>query len=170
VIGMNSSDTPRLATPRDLPEVVRIYNQTIDSRMATADLEPVSIESRRAWFDEHTAERHPLWVSERDGRVVGWAGVQPFHARAAYHATAELSVYVDAAARRAGVGRQLVAHAIAEAPALELHTLIGLVFGHNAPSLALLSALGFQRWGVLPRVAELDATERDLVFLGLRVG
>jgi len=29
---------------------------------------------------------------------------------------------------------------------------------------------GFERWGTLPRVAELDGIERDLVILGRRVG
>ena len=48
-------------------------------------------------------------------------------------------------------------------------TLLGFVFGHNAPSLALFERLGFERWALLPRVAELDGVERDLVIVGRRV-
>jgi len=40
---------------------------------------------------------------------------------------------------------------------------------HNKPSLQLLKTLGFQHWGYLPKVAELDGIERDLVILGLRI-
>jgi phosphinothricin acetyltransferase len=34
---------------------------------------------------------------------------------------------------------------------------------------ALCERFGFQRWGLLPRVAVLDGVERDLLLLGLRL-
>lgn len=40
--------TPELARPEDLPEIVAIYNSTINSRQVTADLQPVSVASRQA--------------------------------------------------------------------------------------------------------------------------
>jgi L-amino acid N-acyltransferase YncA len=43
----------RDAVEADLPTIVEIYNSTVPSRMVTADPEPVSAESRRAWFREH---------------------------------------------------------------------------------------------------------------------
>ena len=46
---------------------------------------------------------------------------------------------------------------------------MGLIWGHNSPSLALFAQFGFERWGHLPRVAEMDQIERDLVIVGLRV-
>lgn len=98
------------------------------------------------------------------------ASLQPFYGRPAYHATAELSVYVAPRRRRAGVGRALLAHAIASAPRLGLRTLLGFVFGHNAASLGLFDGFGFERWALLPRVDDLDGLERDLVILGLRPG
>jgi phosphinothricin acetyltransferase len=33
----------------------------------------------------------------------------------------------------------------------------------------LFEGFGFQRWGVLPRVAELDGVERDLILVGRRI-
>ena len=54
----------RDATLDDLPAIVAIYNSTIASRDVTADLEPVSVESRRAWFDAHGPAARPLWVVE----------------------------------------------------------------------------------------------------------
>lgn len=160
----------RDATAADLPHIVEIYNAAIPGRLATADTEPISVASRIAWFREHGPGHHPLWVFTEARRIDGWLSVQPFYGRPAYHATAELSVYVAPHCRRSGVGRALVAHAIASAPRLGLRTLLGFVFGHNAASLGLFEAFGFERWGVLPRVAELDGVERDLVILGLRTG
>ena len=56
-----------------------------------------------------------------------------------------------------------------EGPRLGLQTLLGFIFGHNAASLTLFERLGFERWALLPRVAELDGVERDLVIVGRRV-
>jgi len=159
----------RDAREADLACIVAIYNGTIASRMVTADTEPVSVESRRAWFHEHAPGRRPLWVAEREGAVVGWLSFQNFYGRPAYGATAELSVYVSGAAQGSGVGRQLLALAIARAPALGLATLVGFIFAHNTASVALFERHGFTRWGHLPRVARLDGVERDLLILGRRV-
>lgn len=162
--------TIRDAVPADLPTIVAIYNAAIPERMATADTAPVTPESRRAWFAEHGPKSRPLWVASRDGAIVGWLSFQSFYGRPAYRATAEISVYVAPGHRRAGVGGTLLARAIGAAPGLGLRTLLGFVFAHNRPSLGLFERLGFQRWGLLPRVAELDGVERDLVIVGRRVG
>ncbi|MDG0812520.1 GNAT family N-acetyltransferase [Cohnella rhizosphaerae] len=154
----------------DLPDIVSIYNATIPGRQVTADLEPVSVESRIGWFEAHRQDRHPLWVLRAEGRVAGWLSFSSYHSRAAYDATVELSIYVSEAERGRGLGGMLIRHAIAAAPPLGVKTLVGLVFGHNEPSLRLLGKHGFERWGLLPRVAELDGIERDLVIVGLRVG
>ena len=59
---------------------------------------------------------------------------------------------------------------LASAPALRIRTVLAFVFAHNAPSIALFEAAGFEAWGRLPRVAELDGIERDLAILGRRIG
>lgn len=158
-----------LAAFEDLPAIVDIYNSTIAGRMVTADLEPITVESRHAWFEEHEPARRPLWVMRRDGRVAAWISLQSFYGRPAYDATAEVSIYVDEALRGTGAGSRLLEKAIAESPALGVNTLLGFVFGHNVPSLRLLQKYGFESWGNLPRVAVLDGVERDLVILGLRL-
>lgn len=157
----------RLAAPADLARIVDIYNSTVASREVTADLQPVSVESRRAWFDAHSAERHPLWVAEQGGVVVGWASVSAFYGRPAYDATAELSIYLDAAVRRHGLGQRMLDHVLAACPALQIRTVLGFIFAHNLPSLALFERNGFARWAHLPEVAELDGTRRSLVIVGL---
>jgi phosphinothricin acetyltransferase len=159
----------RVATEADLPGIVAIYNATVPSRLVTADLEPVSIDSRRAWFAQHAGATRPLWVIERDGRLAAWLSFTSFYGRPAYDATAEVSVYVDAACRRQGIARYLLEAAAAVAPGLGLRTLLAFIFGHNTPSLELFLRRGYAQWGVLPRVALLDGVERDLVLLGLRL-
>lgn len=161
--------THRLARFEDLPAIVSIYNSTVASREVTADTEPISVESRHAWFDEHTPERRPLWVAEQDGRVIGWLSYSNFYGRPAYSGTAELSIYIHEDLRGKGLGRYFLNEAIAFAPTIKVHTLLGFIFGHNRASLALFDKFGFERWANMPRVATLDGVERDLIILGKRV-
>lgn len=162
--------TIRHATETDLPAIVAIYNAAVPTRMATADLEPVSVESRRTWFQGRSPSQRPLWVIEVEGVIAGWLSFQSFYGRPAYSTTAEISIYIAPAFHRRSLGQQLLTQAIQESPRLGIKTLVGFIFAHNHPSLKLFESFGFQRWGHLPGVAELDGVERDLVIMGLRIG
>ncbi|OYD89456.1 N-acetyltransferase [Nostoc sp. 'Peltigera membranacea cyanobiont' 210A] len=161
--------TIRHATETDLPAIVAIYNAAVPSRMATADLEPVSVESRLAWFKGRSPSQRPLWVIEIDGIIAGWLSFQSFYGRPAYSKTAEISIYIAPNFHRSGFGRQLLAQAISESPSLGVKSLVCFIFAHNQPSLKLFETFGFQRWGHLPQIAELDSVERDLVIMGLQI-
>jgi L-amino acid N-acyltransferase YncA len=160
----------RDAVLSDLPLIVAIYNATIPSRMVTADTEPVTVDSRRPWFEQHSADRRPLWVAFEDGHVIGWLSYSSFYGRPAYDGTCEVSIYLDPQFRRRGLGSEMLRRSIQHAPAIGVSTLLGFIFAHNTPSLRLVEKHGFTRWGYLPRVAVLDGVERDLAILGRRVG
>ncbi|CAN5803698.1 GNAT family N-acetyltransferase [soil metagenome] len=160
----------RDAVAGDLSAIVRIYNSTIPSRVVSADTEPVSVEQRSEWFREHEPSRRPIWVMEDGGEVVGWLSLGDFYdARPAYHATAEIGVYVREDQRGKGVGRRLVEEAVRRGPEFGLKTLTAGAFAHNEASVRLFEGMGFRKWAHFPRVAELDGIERDLVVLGLRL-
>lgn len=159
----------RDAVETDLPAIIEIYNAAIPNRMATADLESVSIESRLFWFHEHTPSSRPIWVMEIDQVIAGWLSFQSFYGRPAYRASAEISIYVAPNYHRRGLGRQLLTRAVHHSPTLHIKTLLGFIFAHNQPSLQMFESLSFQHWGYLPKVAELDGIERDLIILGRRI-
>jgi phosphinothricin acetyltransferase len=162
-------DGLRDATPDDLPEVVAIYNATVAGRTATADTEPVSVASRRAWFDEHGPERRPLWVLPDEQGICAWVSFSDFYGRPAYGATAEVSIYLADRAQGRRLGSALLDEAIRRAPGLGLTTLLGFVFSHNVASLRMLDRAGFARWGHLPDVAVLDGRPVSVDIVGLRV-
>ena len=161
--------TFRDATEADLPAIVAIYNAAVLERISTADTEPVTVDQRRAWFRAHDAQHRPIWAAETGGVVIAWLSLQDFHERVAYGHTVEVSVYVAKDWRRRGVAWEMLQRAIVFAPTVDVRTMLALVFAHNAPSVGLFEGAGFQRWAYLPRVAEIDGVERDLLIFGLRL-
>src|SRR5881392_233027 len=156
----------RDAAEADLPAIVEIHNAAIASRISSAQLDPVTVEGRREWFRAHSPTQYPIWVAELDGTVAGWLSFREFLPRCAYRGTVEISVYVSEKFRRRGIGRKLLQQAIARGPQLGMHSVVGLIFSHNEPSIALFRAAGFERWGFLPGVARVDQTPRDLTIFG----
>jgi phosphinothricin acetyltransferase len=153
----------RFAERADLPDIVAIYNAAIPAHMATADLEPISVGSREAWFAAHNPDRLPLWVAvDEQNQVIGWLSFSTFYDRSAWDPTVEVSFYVDSDRQRQGVGRGLLHHALAAAPALG-------IFGHNEASIRLLESFGFERWGHLPEVTHMPEGHRDVVILGRKL-
>ena len=158
----------RSAKEVDLKDIVEIYNQSIPSRLATADTEPITVESRLDWYHKRSQNR-PLWVATVNEEIYGWLSFQDFYGRPAYLHTAEISIYVATQHHRKGVASRLLEKAIACCPELELTTLLGFVFAHNQPSINLLTRYGFSQWGCLPNVAVLDQCDRSLLILGLAI-
>ncbi|WP_165004578.1 MULTISPECIES: GNAT family N-acetyltransferase [unclassified Enterococcus] len=154
------------ARREDLPRIVEIYNQSIPTRLSTADLEPVTVESKEAWFEAHRPETRPLWLMQIDQRIVGWISLSDFYGRPAYEDTAEISIYVDADFRKHGLGQKAITFAESQLPALGITTLLAFVFRVNQPSQALFKRNGFDVWGHLPRVAKMDHALVDLDILG----
>lgn len=160
----------RNAIPADLDKIVEIYNSTILSRMVTADTEPVTVQSRQKWFDDHNTMNRPLWLIENEVKeVLGWVSFQSFYGRPAYNYTAELSIYLDEKQRGHGIGKKVLQYCLNEAPNYGIKVILGFIFAHNLPSLKLFRNLGFEDWALLPNIALLDQEERSLCILGKRI-
>ena len=159
----------RHATESDLPRIVVIYNSTIPTRQSTADTEEVSVESKKDWFRKHTPDKRPIIVHEIEGEVAAWLSFESFYGRPAYDHTAEISIYVASKYRGKGLGRQFLQEAIEMTPSLGIKTLIGNIFSHNEPSLRLFRSFGFEEWGKLPNIADMDGKEYSLSIVGKRI-
>jgi phosphinothricin acetyltransferase len=160
----------RLAQIDDLPTILDIYNQSIPSKQATGDTQPLQVEDRMTWFAEHAPDEHPIFVADVDGEVAGWCSLSPYRAgRAALRFTAEISYYIASAYHRRGIGTALVEHALAACPALGIRHLFAIVLEGNEASVKLLEKMGFEQWGFLPKVADFDGKAVGHLYYGRHV-
>jgi len=160
----------RKADISDLPDIVAIYNQAVPTRRSTANTIPWTVESRTPWFIEHAPDKHPIFVAEVDGLVVGWCSLSVYRpGRLALRFTAEISYYIDSGSQRQGLGQALIRHAIEACPRLNIKNIIAVIIDRNEPSRNLLEKLGFEQWAYLPRVLDFDGQEFGEYYYGIRV-
>ena len=160
----------RKADISDLPNIVAIYNQAVPTRRSTANTIPWTVESRTPWFIEHEPDKHPIFVAEIDGQVVGWCSLSVYRpGRLALRFTAEISYYIDGNFHRQGVGQALILHALEVCPALNIKNVIAVIMDRNEPSKKILEKLGFEQWAYLPRVLDFDGQEFGEYYYGIRV-
>ena len=159
----------RIAVEADLPAITEIYNQAIESRIATADLTAVSIENRRIWLSAHDAD-YPVFVAEDEGLIKGWCSLSPYRAgRMALKQTAEISYYIHREFHGAGIGSSLIADVINHCPALGIKVLFAILLDTNSLSIGILKKFKFEKWGHLPGVADFEGDLCGHFYYGRRV-
>lgn len=171
LVELAASQQVYLAAPEDLLAIVQIYNQSIDSKVATADLKPVTVAMRQKWFDAHANDSNrPIYVVKNPaGIIMAWGSFSNLYDRPAYHISSEISIYVATDYQRQGLARRLAGWMLTQAPALGIHNVVALVFAHNTASLALFTQLGFDEWGRMPQVCDMQGFIADVVMLGKAV-
>lgn len=96
----------RAASPVDAERLVEIYAPYVEKTAVSFEYEVPGVEEFAGRMAQKL-KRYPYLVAEIDGKIVGYAYASPFHERAAYDWSAELSIYVDRDCRGKGVGRRL---------------------------------------------------------------
>lgn len=165
---MNKAFNIRKARLEALPAIVDIYNLSIPGRLATADTEIVSVESKMDWFHSHYDLR-PLFVVEEESKIIAYLSFKSFYGRPAYSITVEIGIYIHPDYQGKGIGKILLQKAIDISPDLKIENLLGFIFAHNEPSIALFKKFGFTEWGNLPAVGKIDKKYVDLLIFGKKV-
>ena len=141
----------RLASAADAAAVQAIYAPYVRETAISFETEPPTVEEMGRRI-RAILEHAPWLVCERDGAMVGYAYAGRFHARAAYRWSVELTVYVDQAQRRNGLGLALYT-ALLDALRLQgFRVAIGTITVPNPASVGLHERLGFQRAALLPAI------------------
>lgn len=160
----------RIAKQEDLVRIVDIYNQAIPSQRSTGYISLLTVDDIQGWFNRHKPDFYPIFLAEKDGKVVGWNSVSAYREkRLAFRFCAETSYYIDKDYHRQGIATQLLEHVIKECNHLQVKTLIAYILEHNQPSIALMEKFGFEKWATLPNIADFDGKEVAHTIYGKRI-
>lgn len=160
----------RIAVPEDLASLTDIYNQAILRGGCTGDLEQFTVRQRSSWYEEHNTPEYPLIVCEADGHVAGYATLSAYRpGRQAFKGVREVSYYVAENYRRQGAGDMLLDGLVKKSEELRLHSLLAVILECNTASRKLLEKHGFELWGRMPDVADLQDMTTSHLYYGRKV-
>lgn len=160
----------RLVEEKDYERVLAILNEAIEARAFTAQLSPATLAMRADWFIHHSAHRHPMYVAELHGEVVGWITLTEFRAgREGFRFTSEVSYYIDSRVHRKGIGSKLMKRAIQAAQEIGYRNLVAVVFDTNIASRKLVKKHGFKLWGHMPEAVDIDGKLIGCDYWGLKL-
>jgi L-amino acid N-acyltransferase YncA len=150
------------ASSGDLEAIRRIYNEGIEDRVATLDVEPKSSEEIAQWWEQHQG-RYAVLVATESGNVVGWASLNPFSHRCAHSNIADLSVYVARGHRGRGFGYYLLARLQEEAVKSGFRKIVLHALDTNEHGKRLYRKSGFTEVGVFKQHGLIDGGYVDVV-------
>ena len=101
---------------------------------------------------ERIRAAHEWLVSERDGKVVGYAYGGTHRTRTAYQWTVEVSAYVDRSAQRSGIGRELYSALFERLKKRGFRLLVAGITLPNDASVGIHEAMGFEPVGVYSNI------------------
>jgi phosphinothricin acetyltransferase len=146
---------------RDAAACAAIYAPFVSGSAVSFELDPPDAAEFARRITE-TSRAYPYLVAEDDGATIGFAYAGPHRARAAYRWAAEVSVYIDPAYRRRGVGRALYGALLTLLRRQGLHVALAGITLPNPASVALHEAMGFEPIGTYRGVGWKAGEWRDV--------
>lgn len=162
---MNQSLHIRALLPSDWPAVRGIYQQGIDTGIATFETE---VPSWEYWDKKY--HQFCRFVTTDQGEVLAWATLAPVSTRPVYRGVAEVSLYVAKEARGKGIGKILLQHLVKASEKAGIWTLQSGIFPENEASIYLHHLVGFRIVGIREKIGQLRGVWHDNVFMERRKG
>lgn len=152
----------RAAETRDAPAVTALWNAMIRDTLATFTTQERLFAEIEALI---MARLNAFWVAEVGGKVSGFVTYGAFRGGPGYATTVEHTIILDPAVQRTGLGRKLMAHAMAQAAASGVHVMVAAISSANPQAQAFHTALGFEQVGHLPQVGRKSDMWLDLILM-----
>jgi L-amino acid N-acyltransferase YncA len=152
----------RKATVQDLDQIVLIYNQGIEDRIATLEVEPKDRTYMEDWFQNRQG-RYTVLVAEDESGVVGWASINPYNSRCAYRGVGDLSIYIHRDHRGKGIGQKHLKELETVAKENDFHKLVLFTFPFNTLGQGLYRKMGYREVGVFHEQGMLDGKYVDVM-------
>ncbi|MEC7908912.1 MAG: GNAT family N-acetyltransferase [Actinomycetota bacterium] len=154
----------RLAEQKDSEAIREIYNREVRNSTATFDLVERSTKEQEDWLNERSGAFSVL-VAEMSNKIVGFASLSPYKARAAYRTTVEDSIYVNEEFRNQGIAGKLLSHLLEVAESSGFHSVIARIGGANEASIALHQRFDFEIVGTEKEIGRKFGKWQDVVVM-----
>ena len=151
----------RRGSIEDLPQLRKIYNQSLSFSYSTCDTSKRSATESIRWFQQFT-DRYPIWVYERDNQVLAYACLFRYSMKKGYNFTVEDAVYVLQESQGQGLGSVLLKHTIHFCQKNQYRNIIARIFSKNQASINLHISQGFKKVGHLYEVAFIKGKFEDV--------
>ncbi|HWF52109.1 MAG TPA: GNAT family N-acetyltransferase [Solirubrobacteraceae bacterium] len=158
---------PRIRTAdptQDAGAIAAIYHEFVRDTAITFETVAPTADEFAARI-ERIRTTHPWLVAEDaggDGRVVGFAYGCPHRDRAAYRWAADVSIYIEPAVHRRGIGRALYAELFDRLRDQRLLIACAGITLPNDASVALHESFGFDSVGVYRQIGYKSGAWRDV--------
>jgi phosphinothricin acetyltransferase len=153
----------RDATIADLPEILAIYNDVVNTTTAIYDERVSTLDERRKWLEDRQRHGLPVLVAQTNNEIAGFSSFGEWRSRWGYRYTVEHSVHVRVDYRGKGIGRALVEALFPRAAQLGMHVMIAHIDSAATASVRLHARLGFEMVGTFRQVAQKVDRWLDLV-------
>jgi len=140
----------RPATEADCPGIIEIENREIAENFAHFGQTPTALEQCVSNF--RARGKHPWYVAEEDGLIVGYAKAGPWRVRESYQFSCEVGVYIRPEWQGKRVGRLLYEQLIPAVRASGFRTIVAGIAQPNPASVRLHESFGMKYVGTLPDV------------------
>jgi phosphinothricin acetyltransferase len=146
--------TIRDAGPRDIPDMLEIYNHYVANSTVTFDEDALTLAEMRKKFKVVADLKYPWLVAvSPNGNVLGYAYVTPWKPKAAYRFTVENSIYLGPASTGKGLGAALMKDLLDRAKAAGVKEVVAVIADKGADaSIRLHERFGFHEIGHMGKV------------------
>jgi L-amino acid N-acyltransferase YncA len=131
----------RQAAEHDAAGVLGIYEPIVRDTPISFETEPPTEEEMAA----RIARSHEWLIIESDHRIIGYAYAAPFHRRAAYRWSVEISIYLARDARGSGLGRKLLSDLLDSLSRRGFVNAFAGIALPNPVSVRLFESFGFEK-------------------------
>jgi phosphinothricin acetyltransferase len=155
-----------LATAADATPIQAIYAPYVRETVVSFELEPPSVADMA-----HRIRKTPAWLvcEGAQAMVLGYAYASKHRDRAAYQWSVDVTVYIDPAFHRQGVGRGLYTALFGLLRLQGFYNAYAGITQPNDGSVGLHTAMGFQPVGVYQSVGYKFGQWHDVIWLTLRL-
>ncbi len=144
--------------------VIDIFNGFIVGGFAAYPEEKVDY----GFFDRllEMARGYPaVAATDRDGRVVGFGMLRPYHFASTFRRTAEVSYFLIPECTRQGIGTMMLKMFLAEAKRMGIDTVLASISSRNRESIGFHEKHGFRECGRFRRVGRKFGKDFDVVWM-----